>query len=75
MMIVTSPKLASLVIAAIPLVVFPIIAFGRNVRRALARCTGHVGTGNRLCFPNRWVAVRTLQAYTNEGLGDGPCPK
>ena len=47
MMVVTSPKLSSLVIAAIPLVVLPLVAFGRSVRRksrlaqdTLARCDG-----------------------------------
>ena len=32
MMIVTSPKLSALVILAIPLIVFPIVGFGRRVR-------------------------------------------
>lgn len=70
MMVVTSPKLASLVIAAIPLVVFPIIAFGRNVRKRsraaqdmLAQATAYASES--------MGAVRTLQAYTNEGLVTG----
>ena len=33
MMAVTSPKLSSLVIAAIPVIVLPLVAFGRSVRR------------------------------------------
>ncbi|MGQ2970847.1 MAG: ABC transporter transmembrane domain-containing protein, partial [Allorhizobium sp.] len=33
MMVVTSPKLSGLVIAAIPIVVLPLVAFGRSVRR------------------------------------------
>ena len=33
MMVVTSPKLSGLVIAAIPLIVLPLVAFGRSVRR------------------------------------------
>ena len=33
MMVVTSPKLSGLVIAAIPIIVLPLVAFGRSVRR------------------------------------------
>jgi ATP-binding cassette subfamily B protein len=33
MMVVTSPKLSGLVIAAIPLIVLPLVAFGRSVRK------------------------------------------
>ncbi|RVD32369.1 ABC transporter, partial [Mesorhizobium sp. M4B.F.Ca.ET.019.03.1.1] len=33
MMVFTSPKLSGLVIAAIPLIVLPLVAFGRSVRR------------------------------------------
>ena len=46
MMVVTSPKLASLVIGAIPLVVLPIVAFGRNVRRRSRKATAD-GQGGR----------------------------
>ncbi|KXF76243.1 ABC transporter [Paramesorhizobium deserti] len=67
MMIVTSPKLSALVIAAIPLVVLPLIAFGRSVRRRsrtaqdmLANATAYAG--------EQISAVRTLQAFTNETL-------
>lgn len=66
MMVATSPRLSMLVIGAIPLIVFPIVAFGRNVRRksrdaqdtladATAFASEHIG------------AVRSLQAFTNEG--------
>ncbi|TIW86306.1 MAG: ABC transporter, partial [Mesorhizobium sp.] len=33
MMVITSPKLSGLVIAAIPVIVLPLVAFGRSVRR------------------------------------------
>ena len=49
MMVVTSPKLSGLVIAAIPLIVLPLVAFGRSVRRTLAAGAGHAGRGDRLC--------------------------
>ncbi len=67
MMVVTSPKLSGLVIAAIPIVVMPIVAFGRSVRRrsrfaqdTLAEATAYAS--------EQIGAVRTLQAYTNERL-------
>jgi ATP-binding cassette subfamily B protein len=67
MMVVTSPKLSGLVIAAIPIVVMPIVAFGRSVRRrsrfaqdTLAEATAYAS--------EQIGAVRTLQAYTNEKL-------
>ncbi|MCO5146582.1 MAG: ABC transporter transmembrane domain-containing protein [Aquamicrobium sp.] len=67
MMVVTSPKLSGLVIAAIPVVVVPIVAFGRSVRRrsrfaqdTLAEATAYAS--------EQIGAVRTLQAYTNEKL-------
>ncbi|GGA95879.1 ABC transporter [Brucella endophytica] len=67
MMVVTSPKLSALVIAAIPFIVLPLIAFGRSVRRRsraaqdmLAQATAYAG--------EQISAVRTLQAFTNEAL-------
>ena len=49
MMIVTSPKLSALVIAAIPLVVLPLVAFGRSVRQKGAAGAGYAGRRDRLC--------------------------
>lgn len=70
MMVITSPKLSGLVIAAIPLVVIPLIAFGRSVRRrsriaqdTLAEATAYAS--------EQIGAVRTLQAFTNEKLVTG----
>ena len=70
MMVVTSPKLSGLVIAAIPVVVVPLVAFGRSVRRrsrfaqdTLAAATAYAS--------EQIGAVRTLQAYTNEDLVTG----
>jgi ATP-binding cassette, subfamily B, bacterial len=67
MMVVTSPKLSALVIVAIPIIVLPLIAFGRSVRRRsraaqdmLAHATAYAG--------EQISAVRTLQAFTNETL-------
>jgi len=67
MMVVTSPKLSGLVIAVIPVIVLPLVAFGRSVRRrsrfaqdTLAEATAYAS--------EQIGAVRTLQAFTNEAL-------
>ncbi len=70
MMVVTSPKLAILVIAAIPLVVLPIVAFGRNVRKR-SRAAQDMLAGATAYASESIGAVRTLQAFTNEGLVTG----
>ena len=67
MMVVTSPKLASLVIGAIPLVVLPIVAFGRNVRKR-SRAAQDMLAGATAYASESISAVRTLQAFTNENL-------
>ncbi|WP_292240205.1 ABC transporter transmembrane domain-containing protein, partial [Mesorhizobium sp.] len=63
MMVFTSPKLSGLVLAAIPLIVLPLVAFGRSVRRksrlaqdTLAEATAYAS--------EQIGAVRTLQAFT-----------
>ena len=70
MMVVTSPKLSGLVIAAIPFVVFALVAFGRSVRRKsraaqdmLAKATAYAS--------EQIASVRTLQSFTNEALVTG----
>ncbi|MDH4987645.1 ABC transporter transmembrane domain-containing protein [Aminobacter anthyllidis] len=70
MMVVTSPKLSGLVIAAIPLIVLPLVAFGRSVRRKsrLAQDT----LADATAFASEQIgAIRTLQAFTNERLVTG----
>jgi len=67
MMVITSPKLSALVIAAIPLIVLPLVAFGRDVRRRsrLAQDT----LADASAYASEQVgAIRTLQAFTNEAL-------
>ncbi|WP_295808155.1 ABC transporter transmembrane domain-containing protein [uncultured Nitratireductor sp.] len=65
MMVVTSPRLSLLVVAAIPVIVLPLAAFGRSVRRrsrfaqdTLADATAYAG--------EQIGAMRTLQAFTGE---------
>jgi len=65
MLVVTNPKLAALVLAVVPLVVAPIIVFGRRVRRlsreAQARMADMVSEGGETLD-----AVRTVQAFAQE---------
>ena len=67
MMVVTSPRLSLFVLIAIPVIVLPLVGFGRAVRRrgraaqdTLAEASGYA---NELIG-----AVRVLQAFTNEAL-------
>ena len=67
MMVVTSPKLSGLVIAAIPLVVLPLVAFGRSVRRK-SRQAQDTLAGATAYASEQISSMRTLQAFTNESL-------
>jgi len=67
MMVVTSPRLSLFVLGAIPIIVLPLVGFGRAVRRrgraaqdTLAEASGYAD--------ELIGAVRTLQAFTNEKL-------
>jgi ATP-binding cassette subfamily B protein len=67
MMVVTSPRLSGFVLAVIPLIVLPLVAFGRKVRK-LSR-----GAQDTLASASSYAAeligaIRTLQAFTNEKL-------
>src|SRR5205814_1417492 len=65
MLVVTNPKLALLVLAVVPVVVTPIIIFGRKVRalsrEAQARVADMVSEGGETLD-----AVRTVQAFAQE---------
>jgi ATP-binding cassette subfamily B protein len=67
MMVVTSPRLSLFVLGAIPIIVLPLVGFGRVVRRrgraaqdTLAEASGYAD--------ELIGAVRTLQGFTNEKL-------
>jgi ATP-binding cassette subfamily B protein len=65
MMIVTSPRLSGLILIVIPVIVLPIVAFGRRVRRNSRFAQ------DRLADASAYAAeavggVRTVQAYTLE---------
>ncbi|QKC94421.1 ABC transporter transmembrane domain-containing protein [Mesorhizobium sp. NZP2298] len=70
MMVITSPKLSGLVIAAIPIIVLPLVAFGRSVRRKSRQAQDTLAEAT--AYASEQIgAVRTLQAFTNEKLVTG----
>jgi ATP-binding cassette subfamily B protein len=66
MMIVTSPRLSGLVLLAIPVIVLPLVAFGRKVR-ARSRFAQDTLAAAAAFASESIGAMRTLQAFTNEG--------
>jgi ATP-binding cassette subfamily B protein len=67
MMVWTSPKLSALAIAAIPIIVLPLVAFGRQVRRRSRHAQDVLADAT--AFASEQIAsVRTLQAFTNEAI-------
>ena len=69
MMVVTSPRLSLFVLLAIPLIVLPLVAFGRWVRR-LSR-TAQDTLADASAYASELIgAIRTVQAYTNERLAN-----
>ncbi|HVW55942.1 MAG: ABC transporter [Rhizobiales bacterium 65-79] len=70
MMLYTSPKLSGLVIVAIPVIVVPLIAFGRSVRRKSRQAQDTLAEAT--AFASEQIgAMRTLQAFTNEAMANG----
>jgi ATP-binding cassette subfamily B protein len=67
MMVVTSPRLSGFVLAAIPVIVLPLVGFGRLVRRR-SRVTQDTLADATAYASELLGAVRTLQAFTNEKL-------
>jgi len=67
MMVVTSPKLTGLALLVVPLVVLPIILFGRRVRR-LSRATQDRVADVSAYADETLQAVRTVQAFTHEAI-------
>jgi ATP-binding cassette subfamily B protein len=65
MMVITSPKLSGFVLAAIPVIVLPLVAFGRSVRRRSR--TAQDTLADASAYASELIgAIRTLQAFTNE---------
>jgi ATP-binding cassette subfamily B protein len=70
MMVVTSPWLSAFVLAAIPIIVLPLYAFGRAVRRRSRSAQDTLADAS--AYATELIgAVRVLQAFTNERLGIG----
>jgi ATP-binding cassette, subfamily B, bacterial len=65
MMIYTSPKLSALVLLAIPFIVFPLVGFGRNVRKRSRVAQDTLADAS--AFAGESIsAIRTVQAYNGE---------
>src|ERR1700722_1595134 len=67
MMVVTSARLSAFVLGAIPVIVLPLVAFGRMVRRRSRSAQDTLADAS--AYASELIgAVRTLQAFTNEAL-------
>jgi ATP-binding cassette, subfamily B, bacterial len=65
MMVVTSPKLSLYVLAAIPLIVLPLVGFGRAVRKRSRAAQDTLAEASAFAA-EQIGAVRTVQAFTHE---------
>ena len=65
MMFVTSPMLAALALAAIPLIVFPLLAYGRSVRRLSRTAQDRLADASAYAAENLG-AVRIMHAFGQE---------
>ena len=69
MMVITSPRLSGFVLLAIPLIVLPLVAFGRWVRRLSRNAQDTLAEAT--AYASELVgAIRTVQAYTSEKLAN-----
>jgi ATP-binding cassette, subfamily B, bacterial len=69
MMVFTSPRLSGFVLLAIPVIVIPLVAFGRWVRRLSRNAQDTLADAT--AYASELVgAIRTVQAYTSEPLAE-----
>ena len=69
MMVITSPRLSGFVLLAIPVIVIPLVAFGRWVRRLSRNAQDTLADAS--AYASELVgAIRTVQAYTSERLAN-----
>ena len=69
MMVITSPRLSGFVLLAIPVIVIPLVAFGRWVRRLSRNAQDTLADAS--AYAAELVgAIRTVQAYTSERLAN-----
>ena len=67
MMVITSPRLSGFVLLAIPLIVIPLVAFGRWVRRLSRNAQDTLADAS--AYASELIgAIRTVQAYTSERM-------
>jgi ATP-binding cassette, subfamily B, bacterial len=67
MMVATSPRLSLYVLGAIPVIVLPLVGFGRQVRKRSR--TAQDTLADASAYAAELIgAIRTLQAFTNEKL-------
>ena len=67
MMVITSPKLSMFVLAAIPVIVLPLVAFGRAVRKRSRAAQDSLADASAYAAETIG-AVRMVQAFTSENL-------
>jgi len=65
MMVVTSPRLSTFVLAAIPIIVLPLYGFGRAVRRRTRFAQDELAQASAYAA-ELISAIRAVQAFTNE---------
>lgn len=65
MMFLTSPKLSGLVVVAIPLIILPLVAYGRVVRRLSRYAQDTLADASSYASENL-SAIQTLQAFVHE---------
>lgn len=65
MMVITSPRLSMFVLAAIPVIVLPLVAFGRAVRKRSRQAQDSLAEASAYAAETIG-AVRTVQAFTSE---------
>jgi ATP-binding cassette subfamily B protein len=69
MMVITSPRLSGFVLLVIPLIVIPLVAFGRWVRRLSRNAQDTLADAT--AYASELVgAIRTVQAYTSEPMAN-----
>jgi len=70
MMVVTSPRLSVIVLAAIPIILIPILGFGRQVRKRSRFAQDTLAEAS--AYASEMLgAVKTLQAFTHEQRSAG----
>ena len=70
MMLVTSPKLSGMVLIAIPLIVLPLVGFGRMVRNLSRQAQDSLANASAYASENL-AAHRTMQSFSNEAQVSG----